>query len=333
MGRYLLTGDWHVKKGLQTDIILQYLDYLKNYYFDNDIDYIFVDGDIFHKSSNIKNEAFVPLFLKLMAMKEMGIKMIFIVGNHDITNVDNDSIVETFSSFGVVYKKGAKVELKGSNFYFQPYTKNESELPEASPDCYLITHLSIANFSFDNNFHATEKHAFKRELFKGWAQVFTGHFHRHQKWGNICYVGSPNQMYRSEVGQEKGFVVLDTDRENWEFIPYTTAPTFTEITENDIVNIKNKTFENQIVVVRLKTKVREYGKLRYILYEKGAIEVIPIFETENDEAEIAAATEISKSSSLPDTVRKAIQELEIKEGNDIDKEYLAKIFDKVLVES
>lgn len=326
----IITGDWHVKKGMQTDIILQYLAYLENYYFDNEIDYIFVDGDVFHKSSNIKNEAFVPLFLKMMAMKNNGIKFIFIPGNHDIMNVDNDSIVETFSSFGTVYKKGTEVTLDGQNFYFQPYTKSESELPEPKHDSYLITHLSIADFSFDNNFHATEKHAFRRELFSGWLGVFTGHFHRHQKWGNICYVGSPNQMYRSESGHEKGFVVLDTERENWEFVPYTAAPTFTEITENDIINIKSKTFENQIVVVRLRTKVKEYGKLRYILYEKGAVDVVPIFETENEENGVNPATEISNANSLPDTVRKAIQGIE-KEG--IDKEFLGKIFDKVLAAS
>lgn len=324
----IITGDWHVKKGMQLQIILQYLDYLTAYYFENSIDYIFIDGDVFHKDSNIKSDAFVALFMKLLEMKESGVNMIFIPGNHDIMNVDNDSIVETFSAFSTVYKKGTEVKLKDALFYFQPYTKNETELPDAKPTHYLVTHLSIADFKFDNNFHATEKHAFRRELFNQWGQVFTGHFHRHQEWGNICYVGSPNQMYRSEIGHTKGFVVLNTDLESWEFVPYTVAPTFTEISEDDILDIKNKSFDNKIVIVRLKQKVKEYGKLRYILYEKGAVDVVPVFEIEDD-SNAEQRVEIRRAdASLPEVVHKIIAETET--GEEIDKEHLLKTFDKVL---
>ena len=328
MSKYLLTGDWHVKKGIQTDIILQFLDYIKSYYFDNDISYIIVNGDVFHKSANIKNEAFISLFLKLMKMKEIGEKMIFIPGNHDIMNVDNDSIIETFASFGQMYKQGTKGELNNDKFYLQPYTKREQDLPTPEEDTILITHVPIADFAFDNNFHATEKHAFKPELFEGWFKVFTGHFHKHQSRKNVVYIGSPNQMYRSEIGQVKGFVVLDTDIEDWEFVPYTAAPTFVEITEDDILKITDRRFDNNLVVVRLTQKVREYGKLRYLLYEKGAVDVIPIFETQTEDN---IKIEIGSSGdTLPDIARKTISSIEKVDG--ISKEYLLKIFDKVLSE-
>jgi len=304
---------------------LQYLQYLQDYCFENKIDYLIIDGDVFDKSSNIKNEAFVPIFLKLLEMKELGIKMIFIPGNHDIMNVDNDSIIETFRSFATVYKVGTDVELLNDKFYFLPYTKSEKDLPEPSHEKYLITHLSIADFSFDNAYHATEKHAFKRSLFEGWRQVFTGHFHRAQIWKNICYVGSPVQMNRGEKGQTKGFVVLDTDLEKWDFIEYTQAPTFVEITEDDIMNIKNMSFDNKYVVVRINQKIKDYAKLRYILYEKGAIDIIPVFESEDEDS--GEIQEVDINTDLDKMTKEIIMEMK-QEG--IDNQLLIKIFDEVL---
>ena len=63
--KYLLTGDWHLKKGIRTQIILDFLDYLFDYYKNNHIDKFVILGDVFDKSVNIKNEAFIPLHKKL----------------------------------------------------------------------------------------------------------------------------------------------------------------------------------------------------------------------------------------------------------------------------
>lgn len=317
--RILISGDFHVKKGITTNIILDYLDYIKQYCFDNNIEEMFILGDIFDKSSNIKNETFVPLFMKFLEMKDSGIKFTFLLGNHDIYNINNDSIVETFSPLGRVIK-GCLVD---EDFTFVAYTKKEEDIPKEGK--FLFTHIPIADFSFDNAYHSTEKHAFSKSLFDEYSLVFTGHFHRFQSQKNIVYVGSPIQLNFGEIGIEKGFVVLDSINESWEFIPYTGAPTYTKI---DIEEFNSFDPRNKFVGVHIKEKIENFIKLKKILIEKGAIEVRPIFE-KKEEMILNEKKKINSDSSTKDIIREYISKVQEK---NIDNEKLLKIFDKVLEE-
>ncbi|HUS51087.1 MAG TPA: metallophosphoesterase, partial [Candidatus Paceibacterota bacterium] len=307
--KILLTGDWHSTKGIKANICINFLDYAHAYFKENNYDLLIVLGDIFDRSANIKNEAFVPLFMKLYEMHQDGIKMIFILGNHDIYNIDNDSIVETFKPLGKVVKDYEEIEFNGETFGFMPYTKDEDKVNSYPSNIILFTHVPIADFSFDNAFHATEKHAFKRSLFERARLVFTGHFHRHQNWRNIIYVGSPFQQNRGETGQSKGFVTYDTETENWEFVEYNDAPKYVEITTENIPQIKNFDFKNSFVTVRVDRKIKDFAKLKYILYEMGALDIIPIFEHSDETVEIND-DEIEVNESIEDVVREVIMSVE-----------------------
>lgn len=324
--RILLTGDWHCVKGIRTQIILDYLDEITEYYFKNNIDKIVVLGDVMDKSSSIKNEAFIPLFMKLLKMKELGINFVFILGNHDIFNIDNDSIVETFTPIGDVIKQSTTVEWDGKEVVLLPYTKDDRDLPGHCD--YLMTHIPIADFQFDNAYHATEKHAFPTASVEEVGLVLTGHFHTYQKRKNIMYVGSPAQMNRGEMGHKKGFVVLDTNYETTEFIEYANAPQYIQITEDDIKNISKMDFTNKFVVVKITRQLKDFAKLRYVLYEKGAVDIIPVFEKveENDES---IGDEVETNSSIETIARNIIDDID---GEKLDKELLNKLFEKVLEE-
>lgn len=329
--RILLTGDFHVTKGIKTNICLNFLDYIHQYYKENDLDYIYVLGDVFDRSSSIKNEAFIPLFMKLYQMKNDGVNFLFILGNHDIINVDNDSLVETFEPIGKVIKEGGTA-LKhlgcgDEENYFLPYTKDDETIPHQGR--YLFTHLPIADFSFDNAYHATEKHAFKKSLFEEFNLVFSGHFHRHQVQKNIVYVGSPFQQNRGEIGHIKGFVVLYDEEENWDFVEYNEAPKYINFSVEDIPNINNIDFRNTFVVVKVDRKIKDFAKLRFILYEKGALDIIPIFETIDETIEINS-DEIEVNESIEDVVREVIMSFDIEH---IDNKRLLNLFEKVLVET
>jgi DNA repair exonuclease SbcCD nuclease subunit len=317
--KIFLTGDFHVKKGITTDIIINYLDYALQYCLSNDIQFMIILGDIFDKSSNIKNEAFVPLFMKFLEIERAGINLTFILGNHDIYNVNNDSIVETFSPLGHVVKEAEYLPNIG-DFSYLPYTKKEEDI-QNNPGI-LFTHIPIADFNFDNAFHATEKHAFSKALFDEYSIVFTGHFHRHQAQKNIVYVGSPIQLNFGEMGITKGFVVLDAIKESWEFVPYTGAPTYTKI---DIQDFKNFDPTNKFVGVMIDEKIENFIKLRKILIDKGAIEVRPFFE-KKEEMVIQEKSKINNESSTKEIIREYIGN--VKEKN-IDNSRLINIFDKI----
>jgi len=324
--KLLLTGDLHNKSGINTRLLLDYLDYLQEYYNNNNLDKIIILGDLFHKNSNIKADTFVPFFLKFWEMKQNGVEFIFLVGNHDIYNRDYDTIVDTFSPLGLVIKQYTELELGGKKCGFLPYLLKPEDFPKNITSEFLFTHLPIANFTFDNMYHVTEKHAFGYEYFKDFSQVFSGHFHRHQHQKNITYVGSPIQLYRGEIGQKKGFIVFDTDTENWDFIEYTDAPKYIEIHSNDLSNIKNLEIKGNFVVVYINEKIQDFAKFKYILYEYGAIDVIPIFEKEDGE-EILEAN-IKEAQDIEKITREFILQSE-----NIDNKKILLLFDKIVRET
>ena len=322
--KILITGDWHLhEKGTRSQVILNFLDYIWDYYKKNNIELLVINGDIFDKSGSIKNAFFIPLSKKLYEMKQSGVNFVFLVGNHDMINVDNDSIIETFQPYGKVVKTNEVVQYGDTAITYLSYTKNEDDIPKKGD--IMITHLSIADFEFDNAFHATEKHAFPKALFENYNKVFTGHFHKHQAKENIVYVGSPCQMNRGEIGQKKGFVVYDTEREAWKFEEYADAPQYFEINNSNIMNLENIDLQNKVVVVAVDKKIKDFAKLRYVLYDKGAIEIIPIFEAAS-EVDVTVEEKIEMKNNIEDIMKDVISKLSV----GLENEKLLKTFTEIV---
>jgi len=334
--KFLLTSDLHIKNGIFVDIALDYLEHLREYIEENNIDYLFILGDVFEKSTRIHNEAFVPIFKSLHKLSGV-IPLYFILGNHDIYSTNRqDSIIETFRPFGTVISGGKY----GRNFEsidttewlgidFIPYTKDVNVLGlEKSKNKILMTHLAIADFKFDNNYHVKETIAFKPELFSEYKYVFTGHFHNHQSKHNIVYIGSPYQISFGEEGQKKGFVVFDSLKEDWEFVEYNSAPEHITISVEDVKKLDEIDFKNKFVKLKIKRKVDEFIKLKYILYERGAISIVLDFQVED--IEIDSTSKVDMSSSLEHIIREYIKGIADK---NIDNKKLLNIFEEVVKEA
>lgn len=324
MAKILLTSDWHLEEGIYTSICINFIDYIINYCKKNEITHIIIAGDIFEKSSKIKNESFIPLFFKFMEMTKEGFIIYFLLGNHDIYNVDNDSLIETFSPFGKVIKELEEIDINGRIFTFLPYSKNEENIP-ASGDI-LITHLSIADFTFDNRYNVNEKAGFPIDTFKNFNIVFTGHFHKPQNKNNIVYIGSPYQMNFGEIDQKKGFVVFDSDTGDWIREYYTEAPTYLKIKAKDFEKSEVK---NSFVQIEIEEKLDNYVQLKHLLYEKGALEVTPFFKEALEDISIKNNnSELNLNIGIVDMMKEYIMNSISIEG--IKNEKLIDLFEKVL---
>ena len=68
MGKVLFFSDLHVTKDmLRISTVINFLDYIKKYISKrNDIVAIICGGDVFHQANNIRNQAFIPVFMKFM---------------------------------------------------------------------------------------------------------------------------------------------------------------------------------------------------------------------------------------------------------------------------
>lgn len=319
---FIFTSDLHVDKGIRIEIARNYLAFLSNKAKEIGTNIIFFGGDMFEKSTKIKNEAFIPLFLDLMQMKNDGFEMYFLLGNHDIYNDYNDSIVECFSPFGRVIKEGETIEIDGYQYDCLSYTKDQTKIPNASN--VLLTHLSIADFQFDNGYEVDQKAGFPIDTFEHYDLVVSGHFHRTQNVKNIIFGGSPYQLDFGEEGQTKGFIVIDKNK--FTFEKYEEAPTYLTI---DVNNFKDYDYSNKFIQVEIDKKIENFVKLKHLLYSKGAIDVKPKFKKqETAEAVMEGSLEITNGNIVA-VVKEYLSGLKIE---NIDNAMLLQIFDTVLEE-
>lgn len=317
----IFASDFHVEKGIFISIALDFLDYLIQFSQENNIKNLVIGGDIFEKATKIHNEAFTSLFMKFLEMKKLGLKLYFILGNHDIWGLDNnDSIVETFSPFGEVIKDSCTMELDGDYYDLLSYTKDKTKLPNKSNT--LLTHLAITDFCFDNEFLNTDD-GFAPSDFSNYKLVVSGHFHRHQEKGNIVYAGSPYEKNFGEEGQEKGFIVIDGS--DYKFIPYINAPTHLTI---NIEDFDKYDYKNKFVSVKINKKTENFVKLRHILYGKGALEVRPQFIQNEDDNKLIDI-KVDSIGSITTIIKQYLNELKLE---NIDNKKLISKFETIVSE-
>ena len=278
--KLLLATDLHCQDGIYVNICIDFLDYLSSYAKKNNINKIVILGDLLEKSNRIKYDTFVPLFRKLQEMKDAGLILFFIPGNHDIYTMDGDTIVEIFSPFGEVVKNAKEFEFDGVKINMCPFTTDPNEVPTVNAD-YLFTHLPIDGFMFDNGMEAKEKHSFPVSFFSNYKKVFTGHYHKRQTRDNIEYVGSPYQLSFGEAGDtNKGFVVFEPSTGNQEFVKYDLAPTYVKVDYNELMEdgFDPEEVKNSFVKIVIDKKIENFSKVRKALYKAGVIDIVPEYE-------------------------------------------------------
>ena len=315
--KVLLTSDLHV--GLRNkneikfiDFSIDYINYIENYCIKNKIDYIFFLGDLLEKSSNVRHEYFTPLFRKLEEINKK-IKLFYILGNHDIYTKENDSLVEVFP--GKIIKFQENIKINNIDFCFLSFT--DKVLPKITGD-YLMTHIPIESFKMDNYF-VPKKKFYPINLFKDFKKVFSGHYHLHQKNKNIVYLGSPFQMGFNEENSKTGFVVLDTDIDDWKFVEYRRGPKFKVINKYKKMNLKN-TF----IKLKINNDNSDFHIIKNKLFMDGALSVEVDLITEKKE-NINENQNIKLDNSLKETIIKFLKEYK---QDGVDNKMLLKIFEK-----
>lgn len=132
------------------------------------------------------------------------------------------------------------------------------------------------------------------EIFKGWDQVFLGHYHAEQKLGNNCeYVGSPLQLSFGEAFQHKHILVLDTDTGDKEYIRNTFSPQHFIIPEKDLKKYDLKNNFIRVMVDDISTA--NVVEMRRDLLDNESVgsleikQVPPKVEDEKEELEVTKA--------------------------------------------
>ena len=314
----LAFGDLHLSKDpLRILTVMNFLDYIHNYCIEHEIKNVVNLGDLLH-TPELNSNAFVPVFRKLFNMSK-DVHIYSILGNHEIKNKDgNDTLIETFSSFGTFIQKSQTINIDGMDYDFLSYTEDVTSIPNKSR--VLFGHLEVEGFYYNPN-RKIDGSYFTPDLFDQYNLVVSGHLHHEQHRDNFEFVGSPFATNKGEGGKQNYFAVIDGS--TCELIPYNEGPDYITIDVNKFN--EDIDYRNKIVTVQIDKKVENFVKLRDILLDRGALEIIPQFIKE--EVEDTGEHKVDTNEGVVKSAAKYLQEVK---APNIDNNKLLSCFKEVL---
>lgn len=179
-------------------------------------------------------------------------------------------------------------------------------------------------------------HGMDVNFFKGFEQVYSGHFHHPSNYGNIRYLGAPYEMTWSDYGGKRGFHILDTETRDLEWIenPFKVYHKIeyddADMTIDDIANLDVSNIRDSYIKVIVKNRTNPYIHDLFInkLADGGAADVKSIEDTLNIESE-GVDDILDETKDTKDILHSYIESLETR----VDKTNIKKLIDELYVEA
>jgi len=188
--------------------LIQTLIQIAEYAKDNNIKYIIIAGDTLHNKSIIHSLAMAMLLDFLRNYHEL--TFIIIDGNHDMSSKAGDGVsglkaLDNEPNVIMVHKA-----IQKENISFVPWNPKtmKKDIKNAKGE-YLISHFGL-NEAMLNSGISIVSDIGLNDL-KHFKHCFVGHYHLPQETGNVTIPGSIIQLDWGEKGEEKRFIVFDSD--------------------------------------------------------------------------------------------------------------------------
>jgi DNA repair exonuclease SbcCD nuclease subunit len=305
----------------------QFFPYLRN----NGIKTVIHMGDVldrrkfvnFNTLRNVRKR-FTEVFVK------EGIEVHCVIGNHDCywknTNEVN-SVVEIFGDAFKVYEKPQDIIIDGMVCGFIPWISKENAseiydfLKSSNADA-IFGHFELNGYEVVRG--VRHEGGLDPSVLSRFKWVYSGHFHCKQKSGNIHYLGNPYQMFFSEVGEEKGFHILDTEDGSLEFVEnkrklYQKIIYDENLDQSGHGNFNFSKFKECFVkiVVLSKRNAPKFDMFCDKLFEAGIHDLLIVENMEKDDDGSTVITEQELSRNTIDLIDGYIDELNIDGGIDL----------------
>jgi DNA repair exonuclease SbcCD nuclease subunit len=255
--------------------------------------------------------------------QELGIDLHIIIGNHDTyyknTNEVNSMEELVGSDRFKIYTESKIVEFDETPILFVPwinvnnYDKSVKLLNTAKSDI-IMGHLGISGFEMHRGQVSLDGH--KKEMFRRFDTVFSGHFHHKSDDGQIYYLGTPYQITWSDYDDPKGFHIFDTETRELERIinPYILfRKIYYDDTQEDYNNHDIAQYENQYVklIVVNKKDLYEFDKFVDRLLMADAYEVKIIEDFSELDASNVSDDIVENTEDTMTLLEKYIDELDV----------------------
>ncbi len=156
----------------------------------------------------------------LEPMRELGIRMDIIPGNHDVYYKDTNNpnslkeLLGFFINEVAIIEKPKVMQYDSLKFAMLPWI-NKSNYEESmnfvrTCDADMLgAHLELSGFDMMRGIK--NEHGMDPSPFKRFKKVLTGHYHTKSSIDNIHYLGTQLEFFWNDAGDKKHFHVLDTE--------------------------------------------------------------------------------------------------------------------------
>lgn len=308
------------------------------YFEQNGITELFILGDLFDRRKYVNFNTLHIYKRRLFDVLETkGININILVGNHDTTykntnKVNSPELLLSEYKNITVYTSPQDVFIHNKPIAVVPWINSENynkfiEFNKNTKAKVMFGHFEINDFyMYANSIKCS--HGIDQNFFKKYKMVLSGHFHEKSTNNNISYLGAPSEYNWNDAECDRGFHVLDLDKNDLTFIKNHDT-LHHRIYYDDSVDLTEFNF-NQFKGTILKLIVNEKDDVHhYDLYVSSMLSSDPeSFEiVDNTEFRYVDEDDIDEdalmSEDLTSIVSSYIDVLE----TDLDKTKIKKMFD------
>ncbi len=217
-------------------------------------------------------------------LKERGITMDLMVGNHDAyyknTNEINaiELLLKEYDNI-TTYVESAEVTVGGLNILYIPWICEQNEestiksIKTSTSKC-AMGHLELQGFRAHRG--CIMEHGMESELYQKFDKVFSGHYHTRSDNGTVFYLGNPYEMFWNDVNDVRGFHLFDTETMKHTAVnnPFTLFKIiYYEDTDHQLFDTRE--YEGKIVkvIVRKKSDSVQFEKFIDKLYSSNVADL------------------------------------------------------------
>jgi DNA repair exonuclease SbcCD nuclease subunit len=185
---------------------------------EHEVDLIVFNGDLFHTHGTLHSSVLQVAFRGFSALAKAA-PVILLTGNHDVADKEGRiSSIEWLSAIPgvdvVPMHEQVHRRIYGVPLSFFSFTESKKDLQNflnrCPDDSIVFIHQGVKGMS-GTDFVLQSEILDDTIVPNTIRRIFTGHYHRHANSKHITVVGSPMQFNWSDMYNEKGWLIIDTD--------------------------------------------------------------------------------------------------------------------------
>ncbi len=209
----------------------------------NGIKYAYFGGDLFHTHNNIHNQSLMVATDLFKRLRNLGIKIRAIPGNHDQANRRGDIHSLSFLADEEISGSWVDGDLRVRAL---PFTDDDERLKRFLGDVssdeggMVLLHQGVTGVPLSSGYVLDER--LSPDMIPDNCRAFTGHYHFHRAiTPNLTMIGNLTPLNWGDIDQEKGWVIWDDETGELERKVQTTSPNFISWgdEDNDLGRVEN----------------------------------------------------------------------------------------------